>query len=110
MDEKGFSSAKVGNQLLFPEISEISGYKAYSFKSSQSFKEERFWYEYDKHRWRFDSLNEFIDWYNDLIHGALWIEIGETPKKAFERKMPPESILGLFWKMDGDHNGSARLK
>jgi len=31
---------------------------------------------------RFDSLNEFIDWYNDLIHGALWIEIGETPKKA----------------------------
>ena len=55
-------------------------------------------------------MNEFIDWYNDLIHGALWIEIGETPKKAFERKMPPESILGLFWKMDGDHNGSARLK
>jgi len=40
LDEKGFSSAKVGNQLLFPEIPKISGYKAYSFKSSQSSKGE----------------------------------------------------------------------
>jgi len=53
-------------------------------------KIERFWYEYDKHRWRFDSLNEFINWYNNLIHGALWLEIGENPKNAFERKMPPK--------------------
>jgi len=62
---------------LFPEISEISGHKAYSFKSSQSSKGERFW----QSQKRFGSLNEFIDWYN-LIWRALWIEIGETPKNA----------------------------
>jgi len=55
-------------------------------------------------------LNEFIDWYNGMIHGALWIEIGENPRDAFEKKMPPESILGLSYKMYGDHNGSTRFK
>ncbi len=58
-------------------------------------KLERLWYEYDRHRWRFGSLEEFIEWYNDEIHDALWVEMFETPKKAFQRKLPPESLLGL---------------
>ncbi len=58
-------------------------------------KLERLWYEYDRHRWRFGSLREFVEWYNDEIHDALWLEMFETPRKAFQRKLPVESLLGL---------------
>lgn len=61
-------------------------------------KLERLWQEYDKHRWRFATLQEFIDWFNERIHGALKLEWGETPNEAFIRKMRPESILGLFFR------------
>ena len=56
---------------------------------------ERLWYEYDRHRWRYATLQEFLDWYNDQIHDALWTEMYETPKEAFVRKMPTEVLLGL---------------
>ena len=58
-------------------------------------KLERLWYEYDRHRWRYATLGEFIDWYNDQIHDALWLEMYETPREAFQRKLPPEVLLGL---------------
>ena len=61
-------------------------------------KLERLWYEYDKHRWKFKTLKEFIDWYNDRIHGALELKWGETPNEAFIRKLRPESLLGLFFR------------
>ena len=64
-------------------------------------KLERLWYEYDKHRFSFDSMEDFIEWYNARIHGALWLEIGERPEEAFIRKLPPENLLGLFMKMNG---------
>jgi transposase InsO family protein len=56
-------------------------------------KLERLWKEYDRHRWRYGSLEEFIEWYNHAIHGALWDL--ECPSEAFQRKMPPEALLGL---------------
>lgn len=62
-------------------------------------KLERFWLEYDKHRWTFGSLDEFIVWYNRRLHGALWLEIGECPDDAVWRKNQPGSILGLLWGM-----------
>ena len=58
-------------------------------------KLERLWYEYDRHRWRFATLREFIEWYNGEIHDALWLEMFETPKAAFQRKLPVEVLLGL---------------
>jgi transposase InsO family protein len=58
-------------------------------------KLERLWYEYDRHRWRFATLREFIEWYNGEIHDALWLEMFETPRQAFQRKLPPEVLLGL---------------
>jgi len=58
-------------------------------------KLERLWYEYDRHRWRFPTLGEFIDWHNDQIHDGLWLEQYETPREAFQRKLPPEVLLGL---------------
>ena len=61
-------------------------------------KLERLWYEYDKHRWRFSTLNEWINWYNNRLHGALKLEWAETPNEAFQRKMRPESLLGLMFK------------
>ena len=63
-------------------------------------KLERLWYEYDRHRFSFDNMQDFIDWYNARIHGALWLEIGERPGEAFIRKLPPENLLGLFVKMN----------
>jgi len=59
-------------------------------------KVERFWLEYDRHRWRFDTIEEFADWYNHRIHGSLWLKIGENPEEAFLRKAPQEALLGLF--------------
>jgi len=61
-------------------------------------KLERFWFEYDKHRWRFENIDEFLGWYNDRLHGGLWLEIGETPNEAVLRKLQPECILGAFWR------------
>ncbi len=58
---------------------------------------ERFWLEYDRYRRRFKDIREFILWYNNRIHGALWIEIGETPSDAFVRKTSEESLLELFF-------------
>ena len=58
-------------------------------------KAERLWLEYDKLRWRFESLAAWIAWKNDEIHGALWAL--ETPREAFQRKLPPETLLGLYF-------------
>ena len=58
-------------------------------------KLERFWLEYDRHRWRFATLKEFMEWANDQIHDGLWVEMYETPNIAFQRKLPPEVLLGL---------------
>ena len=60
-------------------------------------KIERHWLEYDRHRWRFNTLKEYINWYNNRLHGALDLERAETPKQAFIRKLPPESLIGLMF-------------
>jgi transposase InsO family protein len=66
-------------------------------------KIKRFVQTYKKHRHRFKSANEFKEWYNDRLHGALKLDWGETPNEAFIRKLQPESILGLFFKaLDGE--------
>ena len=62
-------------------------------------KLERLWYEYDRHRWRFATLTQFIEWYNGEIHDALWLEMFETPKEAFVRKLPTEVLLGLHLRL-----------
>lgn len=61
-------------------------------------KFERWVREYKKHRDRFGSAKEFMDWYNDRMHGALNLEWAETPNQAFVRKLRPEALLGLFLK------------
>lgn len=68
-------------------------------------KLERLWLEYDRHRWRFPSFDEWKNWYNNRLHGALKLEWGETPNEAFVRKMPPESMLGLFFRRNSGRRG-----
>ncbi|EQD27699.1 hypothetical protein B2A_15138 [mine drainage metagenome] len=52
------------------------------------------WVEYDRHRWRFPTLTELVEWYNEEIHDALWTKMYETPREAFQRKLPTEVLLG----------------
>jgi putative transposase len=59
-------------------------------------KIERWFQEYRRHRWRFDSVYAFEKWYNDRIHGALDLECFETPNEAFSMKLSSASILGMF--------------
>jgi len=52
-------------------------------------KIERFFQTYDKHRWRFGTLDEFLTFYNEeRPHMSLdWDEL-ETPADAFDRLLP----------------------
>jgi putative transposase len=61
-------------------------------------KNERWFQEYDKHRNRFNTAEEFVEWYNDRVHGGLNRREGITPNEAFMQKLQPEAILGLFYK------------
>jgi transposase InsO family protein len=61
-------------------------------------KLERLWFEYDKHRWRYGSLQEWIDWTNDRPHSAHRYA---TPNEAWQAKLPPETLVGLFTRVVG---------
>lgn len=58
-------------------------------------KVERRWQEYDKHRWKFDTLREWVDWHNNRLTTALEIEQFQTPNKAFIQKLP--NLFGYLW-------------
>lgn len=56
-------------------------------------KAEKFFHLYDLHRWSFNSIEEFLEWYNTKRpHMSLRFEELETPQMAFERKLKPEII------------------
>jgi transposase InsO family protein len=52
-------------------------------------KLERFYQTYEKQRWRFDSIQEFLHFYNEVRPhmSLLWDEL-ETPAAAFDRLLP----------------------
>ena len=58
-------------------------------------KEEKWFDFYEKHRGRFGSIEQLIDWYNNRMHGSLNMRFAETPNQAFIRKMPPECWMWL---------------
>lgn len=59
-------------------------------------KSERLWYEYDKHRWRFNTLAEYIQWTNDRPHSAHRYA---TPNQAWIRKLPVEVLIRLHQRL-----------
>jgi transposase InsO family protein len=58
-------------------------------------KLEKFHDLYINHRPRFGSLDEFVAWYNDGPHGALNLDIAESPNMAFVSRLWPEVWLGI---------------
>lgn len=47
------------------------------------------WFDcYDRHREAFNSIKEFLHWYNDVKpHRSLKFDILETPSQAFTKKL-----------------------
>jgi putative transposase len=53
-------------------------------------KIERWFQTYGKKRFKFNTLSEFLEWYNtDRLHMSLKMHYAETPYEAFIRKMEP---------------------
>ncbi len=64
-------------------------------------KIEKWFDTYEKHRYRFDSMDDFIDWYNEIKpHFSLDLK---TPEKIFWKRLR-SYILGNFFEMvkEGD--------
>ena len=58
------------------------------------------WFDfYEKHRGRYNSMGELLDWYNNRMHGSLNMGLAETPNEAFIRKMPTECWMWLAKKL-----------
>ena len=62
-------------------------------------KQEKWHDFYIKHRSRYASLDELVEWYNNRPHGSFNLRRAETPNEAFIRKMRPEVWLGLAAKL-----------
>ena len=59
-------------------------------------KMERWFATYKQHRDRFENVDGFVDWYNDMKpHMSLNFNKAETPSEAFIRKMRIEVWFGL---------------
>jgi putative transposase len=58
-------------------------------------KIERWFGTYEKHRKRFKTFEEFVEWYNNRPHGSLNLRRAETPEIAFWRKLPEEYFYRL---------------
>ena len=58
-------------------------------------KIERFFQTYDKQRWRFESLDVFVEYYNfQQPHQSLRYDELETPAEAFARLLPTDEDAG----------------
>ena len=72
-------------------------------------KLEKFFDIYDSHRWEFNTLDEFVYWYNCIRpHMSLDFENLQTPKQAFYDRLD-DVILGNFMKLI-ERNGTVDLK
>ena len=58
-------------------------------------KVEKWFDSYDRFRYEFSSLDEFVVWYNNRPHGSQDFENFESPELAFWRRLPQEAILGM---------------
>ena len=58
-------------------------------------KIEKFFHLYDRFRFEFKTLDEFIGWYNNRPHGSLNLRRAETPEQAFQARLPEEYFFSL---------------
>ena len=61
-------------------------------------KIERFYGTLEDKARHFESLDEFVEWYNCKADMSLNLDEPETPCQAFLRKLPPERVLGHCWR------------
>jgi len=61
-------------------------------------KNKRWFRTYEEHRPEFKTFDQFVEWYNNRIHGGLSRKTGITPHEAAYYKLRPESWLGLFFR------------
>jgi len=65
-------------------------------------KIERFYQTYEKHRWRFESLDTFVEYYNEeRPHQSLKYDDLETPAEAFDRLLPTADDVAQVAVADG---------
>jgi len=58
-------------------------------------KIEKWFDTYRRFRYEFETLDDFILWYNDRPHGSLDFVNLESPNLAFWRRLPQEAIFGI---------------
>ncbi len=91
--EKGKKQRKVHEFVRFLYLQGIKHIPSRVKNPQTNGKLERWHQEYERHRASFKTLNEFILWYNDRIHG----ELRTRPNRAFVNKLPQESLIGCFF-------------
>ncbi|MFH0875878.1 MAG: IS481 family transposase [archaeon] len=64
-------------------------------------KIEKWWDLYRIHRKRFNSFQEFVDWYNNRPHGSLNLRRAQTPEQAFMHRLPDEYFYDIAIKTLG---------
>lgn len=70
-------------------------------------KIERYFQTYDKHRWRFEPLQEFLDYYNfQRPHQSLRYDDLETPAEAFNRLLSTAADAASLAVADGGEHGT----
>ena len=67
-------------------------------------KFEKWNHTYELHRQKFNSFNEFMDWYNHRPHGSLDFDM---PEQVFWRELMPWT-LGSFIKMRGENKSGKK--
>ena len=89
-----FTANIIDGNSRFKEFLNAKGIKQIlcRIKHPQSNGKVEKWFEtYDKHRFVFTTMEEFVIWYNEKRpHRSLNFEILETPQMAFIRKMKAE--------------------
>jgi hypothetical protein len=67
----------------------------------RSLKLEKFHDLCNRHRFRFDSLEAFVVWYNNRPHGAFNLWEAKTPEIVFVKRLWSEVWLGIAAKQFG---------
>jgi len=58
-------------------------------------KVEKWFDTYDRFRYEYQTVDDFVVWYNNRPHGSLDFENLESPELAFWRRLPQQAILGM---------------
>lgn len=59
-------------------------------------KNERWFRTYEENRMKFDSFQDFLEWYNDRIHLGLSRKEGITPNEIVFNRLRPGALVGLL--------------